>query len=105
MRAQVLRLDERNEHYCGLHRLNRFQNTNTADLKRKTRFLMKLIDRELTEQQRLCATAYWLNGQKQKEIAASLGLSPSTVSRHITAARKKLQNVAQYYDDAAEKTR
>lgn len=100
MRAQVMRLEERNERYCGVHRLTRFKNTNTADLKRKANFLLKLIDNELTEQQRLCATAYWLNGQKQKDIAAALKLHPSTVSRHITAARKKLQSVARYYDEA-----
>lgn len=103
MRMQVLRMDERNERYCEFHSMSRCRNTNTAELKRKARFLMKLIDSELTEQQRICATAYWLDGQKQKEIAAALGLDPYTVSRHITAARKKLRSVARYYDDALGK--
>ena len=61
-------------------------------------FLKMLIANELTDMQRICATAYWLEGEKQKDIASHLGLHKSTVSRHIKAAKKKLQNVAQYYD-------
>ncbi len=46
--------------------------------------------------QRICASDFWLNGKKQKEIARELGLSQSTVCRHIAAAKRKLRHAAKY---------
>ena len=57
----------------------------------------KAIVTELTDMQRICLTEYYLNDKKQKEIASELGLNASTVSRHISTARRKLQNIASYY--------
>ena len=58
--------------------------------------LIVLLENELTERQRVCASDFWLNGKKQKEIARELGLSQSTVCRHIAAAKRKLRHAAKY---------
>ena len=59
-------------------------------------FLTNVLENELTERQRICASDFWLNGKKQKEIARELGLSQSTVCRHIAAAKRKLRHAAKY---------
>lgn len=62
--------------------------------------LSKAIISELTEMQRHCLIEHCINEKKQKEIAAELGLNASTVSRHISSARKKLKNIASYYSSS-----
>ena len=98
MRVRMVHLDDKNTDYFSLHQIKDGTDSNRSELKRKAIFLKMLIANELTDMQRICATAYWLEGEKQKDIASHLGLHKSTVSRHIKAAKKKLQNVAQYYD-------
>ena len=71
--------------------------TNRAELERMKRILNRAIERELTPRQRDCLTLYYLSGMKMKDIAAHLGLSRSTVTRHIQAAEKNLKNIARYY--------
>ena len=56
---------------------------------------------DLTPLQHYCLTEYYLKGVKQKEIANALGLSTSTVSRHIAAGTKKLKVATKYYPFSA----
>ncbi len=71
--------------------------TNSESRKRMKEIISKAIVTELTDMQRICLTEHYLNDKKQKEIAFELGLNASTVSRHISSARRKLQNIASYY--------
>lgn len=71
--------------------------TNSESRKRMKEIISKAIVTELTDMQRICLTEHYLNAKKQKEIAFELGLNASTVSRHISSARRKLQNIASYY--------
>ena len=71
--------------------------TNSETRKRMKEIISKAIVTELTDMQRICLTEHYLNDKKQKEIASELGLNASTVSRHISSARRKLQNIASYY--------
>lgn len=71
--------------------------TNSESRKRMKEIISKAIVTELTDMQRICLTEHYLNDKKQKEIASELGLNASTVSRHISSARRKLQNIASYY--------
>jgi RNA polymerase sigma factor (sigma-70 family) len=71
--------------------------TNSESRKKMKEIISKAIVTELTDMQRICLTEYYLNDKKQKEIASELGLNASTVSRHISTARRKLQNIASYY--------
>lgn len=71
--------------------------TNIRDIKKMKQILCEALKSELTERQRQCVTMYYYDDMKMKEIASTLSLSPSTVTRHIKAAQRKLKNVAKYY--------
>ncbi|MGN1433653.1 MAG: sigma-70 family RNA polymerase sigma factor [Ruminococcus sp.] len=71
--------------------------TNSESRRRMKEIISKAIVTELTDMQRICLTEHYLNDKKQKEIASELGINASTVSRHISSARRKLQNIASYY--------
>lgn len=64
---------------------------------RMKKILKKAIKEELTEKQRLCITSYYLESKTIRTIASELGLSPSTVCRHIQNAKKKIRHIADYY--------
>lgn len=59
--------------------------------------LKKAVGGELTPRQRECVGLLYGEGMSQREIAARLGLSPATVSRHLTKARSRLLRVLRYY--------
>jgi len=74
--------------------------SSSEDKSKKQKMLsiaMKAMDKELTETQRFCIVEHYINGRKMKDIAASLSVNPSTVTRHIQRAKRKLQNIASYY--------
>ena len=71
--------------------------TNSESRRKMKEIISKAIVTELTDMQRICLTEHYLNDKKQKEIASELGVNASTVSRHISSARRKLQNIASYY--------
>ena len=71
--------------------------SNRPERERMKRILLRAIRHELTDRQRECMTMYYLEGMKMKDIAAVLGLSRSTVTRHIQSATRKLRKVASYY--------
>ncbi len=73
------------------------QEDNSKDRKQMLRILKKAMASELTDRQRLCLEEYFLRGRKMKDIAKSLNLSPSTVTRHIRRATEKLRHIAEYY--------
>ena len=70
--------------------------SNNRDLRRKASFIMRAMEVDLTNLQRYCVTEHWLNGRKQKDIAAELGVNCSTVSRHLKAAKKKMVSATRY---------
>ena len=70
---------------------------NRSDRERMRKILLRAIRHELTDRQRDCLIKYYLEGMQMTEIARSLSLSKSTVSRHIAAATRKLRNIASYY--------
>lgn len=71
--------------------------TNRIDRTRMKGILSKAITSELTEQQRFCLVEYYLHGRKMKDIAVTLSVHPSTVTRHIRRATEKLRHIASYY--------
>ncbi|MBQ8057612.1 MAG: helix-turn-helix domain-containing protein [Ruminococcus sp.] len=54
------------------------------------------LNSELTPRQRECLELYYYKKMKMCDIASFLSLSPSTVTRHIKAAERKLKSVAKY---------
>lgn len=73
------------------------QNREEPDTRRiaMRRALRLAIRQELTPRQRAC-TERRLAGLKIQEIAADMGLAPSTVCGHLKRASRRLQRFLQY---------
>lgn len=97
VKHERIRLDDRGAQLIS-YTLDRYGGDNRAELERMKRILSRAIRYELTDRQRRCLTMYYLDRMKMQDIARSLCLSPSTVSRHIAAASKKLRRIAAYYE-------
>lgn len=89
-------MDDKNEPLISYYLYNR-GGDNRPDRERMKRILKRAIRHELTDRQRDCLIRYYLEGMQMTEIARSLNLSKSTVSRHISAATRKLRKIASYY--------
>lgn len=61
------------------------------------KILMSAVHNELTEPQRFCLIEHYLHGRKMKDIAFTLSVNPSTVTRHIQRAIKRLRRITDYY--------
>lgn len=59
--------------------------------KEKQRLIREIIEKELTEMQKLCVIAFYYNGQKQSEIAKELGIPENTVKTNLSRARVKIE--------------
>ena len=101
MRSKRVFIDEKNEPLISYYLFNQGSD-NRPERERMKRVLYRAIRHELTERQRICITMYYLEGMKMKDIAAKLGLSNSTVSRHISTATHKLRRIASYYERLTE---
>lgn len=97
MRHERIYLDDRNTQLVSYY-LNAHGSDNRAQIERMKKILTRAIRCELTDRQRDCLTMYYLEGMKMKDIARSLCLSESTVSRHISTATRKLRRIAAYYE-------
>lgn len=97
MQRKRVFLDDQNEQLISYY-LSEHGSDNRAELVRMRRILSRAIRHELTDRQRDCLTMYYLEGMKMKDIARSLCLSTSTVSRHISSAVHKLRRIAAYYE-------
>ncbi len=96
MRIERVHFSDTNLNKLGMLSLHS-RSTNDSSRSKMKSILAKAIRDELTPLQRHCLTECCLCGKKQKEVARELGLNASTVSRHISAAMKKLKNIASYY--------
>lgn len=97
MRRERVFLDDKNELLISYY-LSNHGSDNRPELARMKRILSRAIRHELTDRQRQCLTMYYLDGIRMKDIAGTLGLSASTVTRHIAAATRKLRKIADYYE-------
>ena len=71
---------------------------NNADRQRMFNILKIGIETELTDKQHYYLTEYYYKNKKMKDIAEEAGVNPSTVTRGIASAVRKLQKIAAYYD-------
>lgn len=55
------------------------------------RLLREIIDKELTEIQKLCIIGVYYNEQKQSEIARELGIPENTVKTNLSRAKAKIK--------------
>jgi RNA polymerase sigma factor (sigma-70 family) len=67
-----------------------------GEYKRMLHVLRRAMEGELTERQRECVQLRYLNGKSVNEVAAELGVTASTASKHLKKARKRLGTVMGY---------
>jgi len=96
VRHDRVHLDDKNTVLISYY-LSQRGSDNRPERERMKRLLYRAIEHELTQRQRDCLTLHYLEGIKMKDIALMMGLSKSTVSRHISSAERKLRRVAGYY--------
>lgn len=65
----------------------------TATLKR---VLHNVINNELTDRQKEIVLLYYFNNKNVSEISRELGVNKSTVSRHLSRARERIERVLKY---------
>lgn len=98
MKTRLQYFDEKNTSLlCFQHYRQKTGSVNSREVARMRALMLTALEKELTPLQKICLTEYIMHGTKQKAIAASLGLNPSTVCRHIAAGMKKLKHAAAYY--------
>lgn len=74
-----------------------FKGDNFEDRSRMKKVISKAMNEELTDKQRTCILAYYVEGKKMKYIAEEMGVVPSTVTRHIRNGIDRIMNIAKYY--------
>ncbi len=98
MKTELIHLNDNNADKISFIKFLGGDSTNSGERLKMKKIMSSAIVRELTEKQRICLVEHYLNNKKEKDIASELGISISTVSRHIYAALKKLRRIASYYN-------
>lgn len=96
MSNRPLSLDDFTESLASLSNYQKSSFGGDGERQKLLRTLVRAIDGELTDRQRECVFCYYGQKMKISEIARKLGVYPSTVSRHLTKARGRLENVISY---------
>lgn len=76
--------------------LQQFAATNTNELSRLKRNLLRAMQEEVTERQRLVLGMYYAEGLSVNEIAERLNVYPSTVARTRKRGEAKLRRCLRY---------
>ncbi len=63
---------------------------NSGGIEKVKSLLNEAVETILTPRQRLCVKMHYFNKMPMNKIARELGVNPSTVTRTIQAAKKKL---------------
>lgn len=74
-----------------------YSESNENEIAKMKKILKNAIVTGLTERQRYCICQYYIEEVPMKEIAHTLGVNPSTVTRHIKNAKKNLKRIADCY--------
>lgn len=82
----------RETEYQSLRGLMRISEDDTAT----ARLLAAALEEDLTERQAQMVKLYYIKQYTMRDIAAMLGVNPSTVSRTLKAARVKLKRCLRY---------
>ena len=63
----------------------------------RMKVLIRILEEELTDLQRLTFKAYYFEKKSIPQIAAKRGVNKSTISRTLKRAEKKVRRYAKYY--------
>lgn len=72
------------------------QNTNSSQISRLRRNLIRCLREDVTERQRTMLTMYYAQGLNQRQIGEALGVDKSTVSRTIKRGEQRLRRCLRY---------
>ncbi|MBQ8860857.1 MAG: sigma-70 family RNA polymerase sigma factor [Ruminococcus sp.] len=95
MQHNLAHITEENNHLISYSMYDN-NSTNKKAIENMKKLLSMAMVSELTQRQRECLVMYYYENKRMNEIASILSLSPSTVTRHIKAAQKKLKSIAKY---------
>ena len=76
------------------------ENTNSDQLSRLKRNLIRCIKEDVTERQRTVLLMYYSQGMNMREIGEALGIDKSTVSRTIKRGENRLRRCLRYGAEA-----
>jgi len=76
--------------------IGRNQMDDGGEHRRMLRMLRCAMEGELTERQRECVRLRYLEGKSVNEVAAELGVTAGTASKHLKKARNRLGTVMSY---------
>lgn len=96
MQHNLIHLTDKNTDIISF-KTSSYGKTNSQAVYKMKKALNQAITKELTNKQRQCVIEYYLNGKRMNLIAKEMKIHPSTVTRHIQAAQKRLKHVAGYY--------
>lgn len=76
------------------------ENTNSDQLSRLKRNLIRCIKEDVTERQRTVLLMYYSQGMNMREIGEALGVDKSTISRTIKRGENRLRRCLRYGAEA-----
>lgn len=98
MSNKTLYLDEFTESLASMYEFrNSGSDTNKEEYRKMIMFLRNVMEGELTDRQKTCINMYYGQMLKMKDIAHSLHIGVSSVSRHIKKAKTRIQRTMEYY--------
>ena len=75
------------------------ENTNSEDIARLKRNLIRALQSDVTPRQRQMLLLYYGKGLNMREIGAMLGVDKSTVSRTVKRGERRLKRCLRYTSD------
>ena len=76
--------------------VNQEQDETDAQYRQMLRALRRAVEGELTDRQRECVRLRYVERKSVSEVAAQLGVTPPTASKHLKKARSRLGKVIGY---------
>jgi RNA polymerase sigma-70 factor (ECF subfamily) len=73
------------------------ENSNSEHIKTLKKYMSDIINEELTERQREIVMMYYYENRNISEIADTLSVNPSTISRSLARSRKNIFRILKYY--------
>ena len=84
------------DHFPWMDSTSALYSDNSKHIERLKNSLLKAIESELTECQRLAVEEFYFQNKSVTQIALDIGVNKSTVSRHLKRAREKLGQALKY---------
>ena len=98
MRQHKVSLDKFEDHYNYLYSIqSESVKTNKQYRTALKKFMWLCIDRELTELQKSILLEYYIDGKSMQQIADKRGVNIGTISKHIKAAKNRVNNRFDYF--------